>query len=134
MPLRPSRRTLRFAWILTFPFLGVGGAGAQTSSIPPETGEAARRLIQAALESPVTWERLGALVDTYGSRPSGSEALEGALDWILEKMEADGLENVRSEPVLVPHWVRGDIHYIIIIKPITYILMCQNTEKNDSQI
>jgi carboxypeptidase Q len=107
MPLRPSRRTLRFAWILTFPFLGVGGAGAQTSSIPPETGEAARRLIQAALESPVAWERLGALVDTYGSRPSGSEALEGALDWILEKMEADGLENVRSEPVLVPHWVRG---------------------------
>jgi carboxypeptidase Q len=93
--------------ILTFPFLGVGGAGAQTSSIPPETREAAQRLIQAALESPVTWERLGALVDTYGSRPSGSEALEAALDWILEKMEADGLENVRSEPVMVPRWVRG---------------------------
>ena len=107
MPLRPSRRTLRFALILTFPFLGVGGAGAQTSSIPPETREAAQRLIQAALESPVTWERLGALVDTYGSRPSGSEALEAALDWILEKMEADGLENVRSEPVMVPRWVRG---------------------------
>jgi carboxypeptidase Q len=107
MPLRPSRRTLRLALILTLPSLGTGGAGAQTSSIPPETAEAARRLMQAALESPVTWERLGALVDTYGSRPSGSEALEAALDWILEKMEADGLEHVRSEPVLVPRWVRG---------------------------
>jgi carboxypeptidase Q len=63
--------------------------------------------MEAALESPVTWERLGALVDTYGARPSGSESLEAALDWILEKMEADGLENVRSEPVLVPRWVRG---------------------------
>jgi len=63
--------------------------------------------MRAALESPLTWKRLGELVDTFGPRFSGSESLEAALDWILEGMKADGLENVRSEPVMVPRWVRG---------------------------
>jgi carboxypeptidase Q len=39
---------------------------------------------------------------------SGSEALERTIDWTLERMRADGLENVRGEPVMVPHWVRGE--------------------------
>ena len=38
---------------------------------------------------------------------SGSEALERAIDWTLAQMSADGLENVRGEPAMVPHWVRG---------------------------
>ncbi|MDH3223395.1 MAG: M20/M25/M40 family metallo-hydrolase, partial [Gemmatimonadota bacterium] len=42
-----------------------------------------------------------------GHRFSGSVALENALDWILGEMEADGLDDVRADPVLVPHWVRG---------------------------
>jgi carboxypeptidase Q len=62
----------------------------------------------AALESPLAWERLAELVDSFGPRPSGSPALEASLDWILERMAADGLENVRAEPVMVPRWVRGE--------------------------
>src|SRR5690606_17469762 len=31
-----------------------------------------------------------------------------AIDWILERMREDGLDNVRGEPVMVPHWVRND--------------------------
>ena len=81
---------------------------AQSPAIPAETREAAERLMQAALESPMTWERLGELVDTFGPRFSGSEALEASLDWVLEHMEADGLENVRAEPVMVPRWIRGE--------------------------
>jgi carboxypeptidase Q len=34
--------------------------------------------------------------------------LEQAIDWILQEMEADGLENVHGEQVMVPHWVRGN--------------------------
>jgi len=64
--------------------------------------------MQAALENPVAWKRLGDLVDTFGPRLSGSESLEAALDWILEAMEDDGLENVRAEPVMVPRWIRGE--------------------------
>jgi carboxypeptidase Q len=48
------------------------------------------------------------LSDRFGHRLSGSDALEHALDWVLAEMRRDGLENVRGEPVMVPHWVRGE--------------------------
>jgi carboxypeptidase Q len=70
-------------------------------------GDVANRIIDAATSSPRAYERLGDLVDTFGPRPSGSVALERAIDWILGQMQSDGLDNVRGEPVMVPHWVRG---------------------------
>lgn len=68
----------------------------------------ADRLIEAALADSSMFERLAYVTDTYGPRLSGSKALEDAIDWILAEMAADGLENVAGEPVMVPHWVRGD--------------------------
>lgn len=67
----------------------------------------AERLIAAATADSSTWDRLAELTDTFGPRFSGTQALEDAIDWVLEEMEADGLENVRGEPVMVPRWVRG---------------------------
>lgn len=69
---------------------------------------AADRLIDAALADTAAWERLTLLVDRFGNRFSGSAALEQAHDWMLAEMERDGLENVRGERVMVPHWVRGE--------------------------
>jgi carboxypeptidase Q len=66
------------------------------------------RLIEAATRDSSAWRRIAELTDTFGSRLSGSDALERAIDWTLDRMRADGLENVRGEPVLVPHWVRGE--------------------------
>lgn len=54
------------------------------------------------------WNRLAFLTDTYGPRLSGSPNLEAALRWAEGEMKRDGLENVRLEPVMVPHWIRGD--------------------------
>jgi len=73
-------------------------------------GEAAARLIGAALSSDHAYERLAELCDGIGHRLSGSEALERAVVWAAEAMREDGLENVRLQPVKVPHWVRGDEH------------------------
>jgi len=70
--------------------------------------DAANRIIEAALGDSAAYERLAELGDRFGHRLSGSTALEKALDWMLEEMEEDGLDNVRAEPVLVPHWVRGN--------------------------
>jgi carboxypeptidase Q len=64
-------------------------------------------LIAAATRDSSAHLRLGQLVDTFGHRLSGSASLEAAIDWILEEMKADGLQNVRGERVMVPHWVRG---------------------------
>ena len=108
MPGLQIRRILPIALVIAVLGLPPMGLGAQSSAIPQDTREAAQRLMQAALESPVTWDRLADLVDTFGPRLSGSESLEAALDWILERMESDGLENVRAEPAMVPRWIRGN--------------------------
>ncbi len=67
----------------------------------------ADRLIASALADSTAWQRLAELTDRFGNRLSGSESLERALDWILERMRGDGLERVHAEPAMVPHWVRG---------------------------
>ncbi len=42
------------------------------------------------------------LVDGIGGRPTGSPALDRAVDWGLAKFKAAGLENVRAEPYTIP--------------------------------
>ncbi len=79
----------------------------QSSSIVEHYRGVADRIIDAALADSSAYERLALLVDKFGHRFSGSDNLERALDWILEEMRRDGLENVRGEEVMVPHWVRG---------------------------
>jgi carboxypeptidase Q len=67
----------------------------------------ANRIIDAALADSTAWNRLAEMTETYGNRISGSQSLEKAIDWVIAKMKEDGLQNVRGEPVMVPHWVRG---------------------------
>lgn len=78
-----------------------------TGAITPELRANMQRLIQAATNSPLAFQRLETLCDRFGLRFSGTTNLEAALDWILGEMQRDGLEQVRPEPVMVPHWVRG---------------------------
>lgn len=68
----------------------------------------ANKIIDAALADTSAFGRLQELVDTFGSRFSGTHNLDQAIDWTLARMRADGLENVRGEPVMIPHWVRGN--------------------------
>jgi carboxypeptidase Q len=69
--------------------------------------DVAHRLIGESMSTSFAWDRLALLGDTFGHRLSGSEALEKAIAWAAGEMKKDGLENVRTEPVKVPHWVRG---------------------------
>jgi carboxypeptidase Q len=80
---------------------------SRDTSIATRYGAPADRLIQAAIRDSAAHRRLGELVDRFGPRFSGSAALEAAIDWILAQMKLDGLQRVRGEPVMVPHWVRG---------------------------
>ena len=69
---------------------------------------AAARIIGAALTSDRAYSRLAHLTDHIGNRLSGSTNLERAIEWAVSEMKRDGLENVRGEKVMVPHWVRGE--------------------------
>lgn len=67
----------------------------------------AARLITAATADQFAWDRLAELTDTYGARLTGSENLARAIDWATATMRTDGLDNVRTEKVMAPRWVRG---------------------------
>jgi len=69
--------------------------------------DAAGHLMGEAVSSDFAWQRLAYLGDTYGNRLSGSPNLEAAIKWAVAEMKRDGLENVHTEAVKVPHWVRG---------------------------
>lgn len=69
--------------------------------------EPAARLIGEALSSAFAWQRLALLTDTIGNRLSGTPALERAIAWAVDEMKRDGLENVHTERVMVPRWIRG---------------------------
>ncbi|MDE3052733.1 MAG: M20/M25/M40 family metallo-hydrolase [Gemmatimonadota bacterium] len=80
----------------------------QPASLPvARYRDAARRIIAAAMADTLAYSRLATMTDTYGSRLSGSPGLERAINWVLARMQDDSLTNVRGEPVMVPHWVRG---------------------------
>ena len=53
------------------------------------------------------YDRLAKFVDTFGSRIAGSQNLENAIDYMLDELKSDGLDNVAGEEVSVIHWVRG---------------------------
>lgn len=69
--------------------------------------EPAARLIGEATSDGFAWRRLAMLTDTVGHRLSGSPQLDRAIEWAVDEMNRDGLENVHTEPVMVPKWVRG---------------------------
>ncbi len=68
----------------------------------------AGRIVGAALVDPGAYDRLAYLTDRIGPRLSGSDNLDAAIRWAAAELRADGLDDVHTEPVRVPHWVRGE--------------------------
>jgi hypothetical protein len=64
------------------------------------------RIIATELATSQAYELLAYLSDDIGPRPSGSSNAALAVQWTTERFRAWGID-VRNEPVIVPHWVRG---------------------------
>jgi len=94
-------------WCAVALLVAAAPVSAQRTDLVRDYRAAADRLIDAALADSSGFGRLTVMTDRFGHRLSGSEGLERSLDWILEEMRRDGLDNVRGEPVMVPRWVRG---------------------------
>ena len=100
-------RCLVITWLVVAARLGAQAPSPNHQSIQEQHRATADRLIDTALADSAAWSKLSELTDRFGHRLSGSATLELAIDWIIDRMKAEGLENVRGEPVMVPHWVRG---------------------------
>ncbi len=104
--MRIARRLLAISGFIILLTPSAPAAQAVPAWLTPYA-EPAARLIGEALSSAFAWERLALMGDTFGHRLSGSQSLEDAVRWAAQQMKSDGLENVHTEPVKVPHWVRG---------------------------
>jgi hypothetical protein len=77
---------------------------------PPKPGfDPVQRLIDTGLASDGAYKKLAWLCDRIGPRLSGSENLDKAIAWCTAEMKRDGLDQVWTEKVMVPHWERGEI-------------------------
>jgi carboxypeptidase Q len=83
----------------------------------------AQKLIAAAQADQFAWDRVAEITDTYGQRLSGSANLTRAIAWAQEAMTKDGLDNVHTERVMVPRWVRGNESLEIVEPPQHHVPM-----------
>jgi hypothetical protein len=88
--------------------LAVSLLAQPTSPLADEYRQNAGRLIDAALADTQGMDKLSYLCDRIGHRLSGSPALDRAIAWAAAQMKTDGLVNVVTPRVRVPHWVRGN--------------------------
>ena len=93
---------------LGFAGLGLAATEGQSESLRDQYRKPAGQIIGAALADDQGWSRLDYLSTVIGHRLSGSEALERAIEWAHGQMQKDGLQNITLQPVMVPHWVRGE--------------------------
>ncbi|HTS50708.1 MAG TPA: M20/M25/M40 family metallo-hydrolase [Bryobacteraceae bacterium] len=96
---------LRRGWIGLF---ALGLAAQPAGNLAEQYRETANKLIDAAMADQGGMEKLSYLCDRIGNRLSGSLALEKAVAWAAAQMNHDGLVNVSTPRVKVPHWVRGN--------------------------
>lgn len=113
--IHSSSRATRSPFLMLMGFVAASctkpSSGAPTpagAAISDQYNSAAGRLIDAALSDSTAYERVGIVTDQFGARFTGTPQLEAAIDWVIARMRDDGLENVHTEPVTVPRWVRGD--------------------------
>jgi carboxypeptidase Q len=98
---------LRFTFRGAAVLLTLSALAQQGGSLTEQYRETASKLIDASLADQGGMEKLAYLCDRIGNRLSGSPALERAVAWAASQMKADGLTNVTTPRVKVPHWVRG---------------------------
>lgn len=79
-------------------------AGADWSEQQLATAAALR---DRALSGTSAYEHVTSLVTEVGPRSAGSSGDAAAVRWALNKLGSLGFSNVRTQDVLVPHWVRG---------------------------
>lgn len=83
-------------------------AGLVFALIGAADPDAVQKILDAGLRSDGAYRKLAWMCDRIGPRLSGSENLEKAVSWCSDEMKRDGLDNVHTEKVMVPHWVRGE--------------------------
>ena len=104
--------------------MGLALAAQPAGNLTEQYRVVASKLIDAAMVDDGGMEKLSYLCDRIGNRLSGSVGLEKAIVWAAAQMNHDGLVNVATPRVKVPHWVRGNESATVVepvVKPLTML-------------
>jgi hypothetical protein len=105
----PRRGTSKLAWVddLSLSVRSPAPAPSLEVATPLSAYRAvAAKIMAAARGDRAAYDKLRHLTDEIGARLSGSPQLDEAIAWAAKTMKDDG-HDVRTEEVMVPHWVRG---------------------------
>jgi len=80
-----------------------------------EYSSIAEQIFKTALADGQAYQMLRVLTQEIGNRLSGSIQAAAAVEWGRQAFEAAGVDRVILQPVMVPHWVRGDVEEAAII-------------------
>jgi carboxypeptidase Q len=83
------------------------GGPNQPAPLVERYRDVAAKIIATARADHGAFKKLAYLTDQIGNRLAGSQQLDKAIAWAAQAMKDDGLD-VRTEKVMVPHWVRGE--------------------------
>jgi hypothetical protein len=98
---RPMRAQLAATAAAAIATAGFGSAAQ------PNPEEMLRSFYTEALVHGQAYGHLSELVSRFPGRLSGSDNLDGAVDWASALLGAMRLDRVIRQPVMVPHWKRG---------------------------
>lgn len=101
--MRASTRALALA-LLSLP---LPVAAAAQASLPDGIAATASALRDQALKGTRAYDHVRSLTTEVGPRLAGSPGDKAGVEWGVRKLKELGFENVRAEPVTVPHWERG---------------------------
>src|ERR1035438_256666 len=95
--------------------------------------DASSQIIAAALADQDGYAKLSYLCDRIGNRLSGSDSLNAAIAWAAAQMKRDGLENVATPAVKVPHWMRGR-EDAEMVKPVRHTLSMLGLDRKSTRL
>lgn len=116
-PRRPVLEAILLVSLAASLTTGCGGSPAPALPDVSSYQDLAREIVDTALQDGQAYEKLVELCETAPSRLAGSEGARRAVEWGREVMQRDGLDNIRTESVLVPHWRRGDTERLTLVEP-----------------
>lgn len=86
----------------------------ETATIIKQHNSNAQLIVETALKDRKGYKYLRELCE-LGPRLSGSENSLNAINWAYDKMKSLGFDKVWLQPVMVPHWERGNIQSCTIL-------------------
>ena len=90
--------------------------GSVFDSSAQNDDEILSQIYNEALNNGKSYEMLEYLSTEIGHRLSGSPQAAAAVEWSRQVMKSYGFDTVFLQPVMVPHWVRGNVETGKIVK------------------